>query len=90
MPGLDPATGFAAHCSVAPRHPVVGQPNRRLDFYSKNLMNENQLLKMSLIEANWPNLVESAVKGIGWVRIGLLVQSEVPWNSLTVKARQDN
>ena len=39
--GLESAKGFAAHCSVAPMHPVVGQPNRRLNFYSKNLMNEN-------------------------------------------------
>ena len=50
--GLESATGFAAHCSVAPMHPIVAPPNRRPDFYSKNLMSENQMLEMSLIEAN--------------------------------------
>ena len=85
MRRLELATGFAAHFSVAPMHPVVGEPNQRLDFYLRNWMNENQLLVISLIEANWPNLAESTAKRLGWVRIGHLVQSEVPCKSLTVE-----
>ena len=90
MRRLELATGFAAHFSVAPMHPFVGEPNQRLDFYLRNWMNENQLLVISLFEANWPNLAESTAKRFGWVRIGQLVKSEVPWKSLTVEAREDN